>query len=548
MSKILFARWRALAGERKGSHAAGRKVLTLDRASLDEIVLEVQKYAEYAGLDGPAARRSAFLIDNALFHWLEAGGEGRELTVTFGRRLFSRLVTIEMEGPETSPFTASREDYGFGGSDVVISSGKRPGYAYEDGVNRLTLELRPEYNVLRAICIVAAAACAVGLLGNLLLPDALRESILSAVIDPVIETFFNLLRCIAGPMVFLSVTWGICGMGDSRLFGRVGRRVLLYSAGITALGALAGALCFPLLGAGLSSVSNADGSMSSLFEMILGIIPSSIVDPFLTGNTLQIIFLAIAVGISLITMSHRVGHLIHAVDQINLVVQHLMGVIGRLVPFLVFLLVTDMIWTGSLHLVSEMWRFFAVMLGVFVAVSLLIAAVAALRQRTGFRTVLRKNLPTLLVALTTASSAAAFSSNMEVSVKRFGIGEDLAGFSVPLGMVVHNPIAACYNVILVIFFAALYGVPCSIGWLVIGVVVSTVVAIASPPIPGGAAIVYALLFTQMGIPEEALAVVLVLDVITDFIVTAFECYVLPISMVNVAASLDLLDRDVLRKE
>ena len=110
----------------------------------------------------------------------------------------------------------------------------------------------------------------------------------------------------------------------------------------------------------------------------------------------------------------------------------------------------------------------------------------------------------------------------------------------------HNPIAACYNILLSIFFAASYGVQCSVGWLVVGVLVCTVVSISSPPIPGGAAVSYALLFAQMGIPEEALAVVLILDVITDFIVTAFECYVLPISLANIADALGQLDKDVLK--
>ena len=52
----------------------------------------------------------------------------------------------------------------------------------------------------------------------------------------------------------------------------------------------------------------------------------------------------------------------------------------------------------------------------------------------------------------------------------------------------------------------------------------------------------------MGIPEEALAVVLILDVITDFIVTAFECYVLPISLVNIAGKMGQLNLNILKNK
>lgn len=264
--------------------------------------------------------------------------------------------------------------------------------------------------------------------------------------------------------------------------------------------------------------------------MILGIVPSSIVEPFSTGNTLQIIFLAMAMGITLITMSSKVGELIIGVDQFNNVVQYLMGAISKLVPFIVFLLITEMIWSSSLSLVLSMWKFFIAMIATFLAITILLCAFTAIRQRAGFLTVAKKNLSTFIVSLTTASSAAAFSSNINAAKKKYGIADEMTGFSIPLGMIMHNPVAACYNILLAFYFAASYGVSCSFSWLIEAIVVSTIVAISTPPIPGGAAIGYALLFSQLGIPEEALAVVLILDVVTDFIVTAFECYILPISL------------------
>lgn len=536
-----------MAKQRIFSRENGGQVFVLSERSLDQIVCAVEDYAKSVRLDPASARRYAFLIDNALDYWLQHGCAGNEVQVTFGRRLFTPYVSIEMEGEKLDPYTVRSTDFGQGGSDIIVSSGQIPAYDYRDGVNILSLGLKREQNLIREICIVAVAAVIVGILGNALLTDAFRDKILTSVLDPVIDMFFNLLRCIAGPMVFLSVVWGICGIGDSRLFGRVGRKVLLYSVGITALGALVGAFSFPFIGNGLQRGALVDGKLSSLFEMILGIVPSSIIEPFSTGNTLQIIFLAVAIGIALITMSNKVGRLIIAVDQFNLVVRHLMGVIGKLVPFIVFLLITNMIWTGSLSLISSMWKFFIAVIVAFLVISALICLITALRNGTRFLTVAKKNLSTFLIALTTASSAAAFSSNLKAAEGKYGISEDLAGFSIPLGMIAHNPIAACYNIVLAIYFAASYGVSCSLGWLVIGIIVCTVVAISSPPIPGGAAISYTLLFAQMGIPNEGLAVVLILDVITDFIVTAFECYVLPVSLVNIARPLDKLDTDILRK-
>ena len=82
--------------------------------------------------------------------------------------------------------------------------------------------------------------------------------------------------------------------------------------------------------------------------------------------------------------------------------------------------------------------------------------------------------------------------------------------------------------------------------LVIAVIISTVIAIATPPIPGGGAVGYTVLFAQMGIPMEALAIALTIDIITDFIITAFEMLALPLSLVNIAASLGMIDEKILK--
>lgn len=520
----------------------------LSDSTLDEIVLLVEEYAKSLKVDDTSARRYGFLVDNALYFWLMHGGEDKEIHVTLGRHLFTPFVSVELAGEKLDPYKKKLSDFGAGGNDIIISSGQIPEYEYRDGSNIITLSLKRERSMMREICFVAIAAIAVGILGNTFFSEALRQTLLDTVVGPIIDMFFNLLRCIAGPMVFLSVVWGVCGIGDSRMFGRIGKKVLLYSVGITALGALVGTVAFPFLGNGLIGGTMIDGELSSLFDMILSIVPSSIVDPFLTGNTLQIIFIAIAMGIALITISNKARRIIIAVDQLNLVVQHLMGVIGRLVPFIVFLLITNMLWTNSLQLISSMWKFVIAIILAFTLIAILICAITSIKQGARFLSLAKKNLSTFIVALTTASSAAAFGSNLKAAKSNYGIANDMAGFSIPLGTIVHNPIAACYNIILSIFFAASYGVQCSIGWLVVGVIVCTVVSISSPPTPGGAAVSYALLFAQMGIPEEALAVVLILDVITDFIVTAFECYVLPISLANIADSLGQLDKDILRDE
>ena len=76
--------------------------------------------------------------------------------------------------------------------------------------------------------------------------------------------------------------------------------------------------------------------------------------------------------------------------------------------------------------------------------------------------------------------------------------------------------------------------------------IAAIVAIAMPPIPGGGAVAYTVLFAQIGIPAEALSVALAIDILTDFLITAFDMFVLPLTLINVSSRLSMIDREILR--
>ena len=77
-------------------------------------------------------------------------------------------------------------------------------------------------------------------------------------------------------------------------------------------------------------------------------------------------------------------------------------------------------------------------------------------------------------------------------------------------------------------------------------IVCTVVSVATPPIPGGGVVAYTILFAHMGIPSDAMAVAITIDILTDFAVTAFEMLCMPLSLIHTACQLNMIDTDILR--
>lgn len=521
----------------------------LTGAACDEIAAEIENFCAKQKLDRKETLRHRLSAEECLLYWLEQGGEGKAVRLRMGFRMLSPFILLEAEGAPLDPYRGESADFGSYCSGVLTNLRLAPEYSYDGTRNRLLFRMRPRRpGQVTVLAFVIAVAALVGVLGLFFLPDQLRTTLQDGIVIPIYDTFFNILSCIAGPMIFLAVTWGVYGIGDAATLGRVGKRLMLRYLGMVFLAAACCAVCFPLFGSGLTKTAGQGGQLGAITELILGIFPSTIIEPFATGNTLQIIFLALVIGIALLFLGRKTSSVARAIEQVNYLVQFLMELISRLVPFVIFLVVVNLIWSGELSALGSIWRLLAIFLGAAVLTGAAFLLSVALRHKVRPGVLLRKSSGTFLVALATASSAAAFSSNMSTCEKKYGISASLCSFGIPLGMVMHKPIAAIYNLLLVFFFAAVYHVPCSVTWIVLAVIVCGIVAVATPPIPGGGAVAYAILFAQLGIPTEAMAVALTIDILTDFAITAFEMFCMPFSLVHSAARLGMIDLDTLRGE
>lgn len=518
--------------------------LTAD--ACDEAAVLIADFCSKMNLDKKDAIRYRLAAEDCLERWLKGGLAGKPLTIRMGKRFRAPFIILEVEGPQYDPGAEDNEDFGPYCNSVLVSLGLEPEYSYERGRNRVRFRLRRKpLNQLVVLAIVLASALGVGFAG-LLLPDNVRATLLTGIVQPLYSTFFDLLRCIAGPMIFLSVAWGIYGIGDVETLGRIGKRLIIRYLRITGLVVLCASPLFFVLGPGLSESSSGGNQLASISEMVLGIIPSNIVEPFLSGNTLQIIFLAVVASLGLLYLGRRVSGVAEGIDQVNALVGFLMTAVSKIVPFAIFLVVVNMIWSGTLQSLTGVWKLIVVGLAAITVISIVFLVSTSIRRKVSVGLLARKILPSFTIALTTASSIAAFGTNTQTCEKKFGIDGELTGFGLPLGMVMHRPICATNFLFVAFFFAGEYGVACDPVWVGTAVFVACVLAIAAPPVPGGSAVVFAMLFAQMGIPEEALALALAVDVVADFYVTAFEQVCQLNTLVNVSAELDMIDLDTLR--
>ena len=133
---------------------------------------------------------------------------------------------------------------------------------------------------------------------------------------------------------------------------------------------------------------------------------------------------------------------------------------------------------------------------------------------------LKKAWPTLVIALTTASSAAAFNTNVNDANMELGVDRKLVEFGIPIGQVLFMPGLFATLFVAEACLAESCGLTITVPWLIIGFVTNYLVSTACPPVPGTGMMCFSVVFAQLGIPAEMMGIALAIDMITDFPTTA----------------------------
>ncbi|MDO5331453.1 MAG: cation:dicarboxylase symporter family transporter [Bacillota bacterium] len=499
-------------------------------------------------MDRKESIKQRLAFEEALLMWASSFGPEQEFELIVYKRLFTPYIAIRVIGRESiNPFTAIEGD-DFSRS-IINALSNEPEYFYSKGINTAVFKLvRPEMSPMIQIGFIILASVSIGILGQLLLPENVIASLLTYFVDPLYSTFLGLLSCIAGPLIFLSVAWGIYGVGDVATFNKLGKSLMGYYVVCVAITACLSVLCFPILGLHLTNTNTDYSQLFSLLQLFLDMFPKNIVEPFATGNTIQIIVLAIVMGIALLFLGKRSSAIATAIDQLNSIINFTLSIIGKLVPVFISLILIEIVWSGKLIVVADTWRLAIVDLAGFFICCLVLTLTTAVTLRISPGLVAKKSMPSALVAFSTSSSAASFEELVITANKRFGVGEALTKFGVPLGIVTSKMVLPIEYALAALYVASISEIKVSIGWLLTVAFVSAVTSVATPPIPGGSSIAFTMLFTQLGLSMENMGVILALDLVIDFFITGSNVYCIPLELACVANKFGLIDREVLTKD
>ena len=311
-----------------------------------------------------------------------------------------------------------------------------------------------------------AAAVLVGVLGNML-PEKIQDNMVDYILHFLSDAYMNLLNTFIGPMIFLSIVTGICGFGSVAAFGRAGKMMMTRFVGISflisGLYVIALRLMFPLM------PGDADGGsmLMNVLKLLFAILPSNPVKPFLEGNTLQIVFMALVVSGALLLAGSSVDLLRQGIFQAQRVIMDCVMFACLLLPVYILSSLVIQFWTNGAEVFLLLWKPVAAVARLSVAGMAVYLAVACRKLKVKVSVLLPKLLPDYLIGLATASSSAAFATTMEINEKKLGIDPAYSRTAVPIGCMLFTGSSPLIYLGVIVFLADRYGIRTDVGWWII---------------------------------------------------------------------------------
>ncbi len=337
---------------------------------------------------------------------------------------------------------------------------------------------------------------------------------------PFGQLFINLVRMVVVPLVFATLVAGAASVGDVGRLGRVAAKTLIYYFATTAIAIFIGLVLANLFQPGMgldlstANLKARDVTPPSLTQVLLNIVPINPMESLAKGSMLQIIFFAVLLGFSLSICGERVKVVTDFFNGMGEVMIRVTTIVMFYAPIGVFAL---MAFTVASHGLSVLLPLIKLVIIMYVACLLQILLVYLPCVKFSGLTpgrFLKGISEPLLIAFTTCSSAAALSTNL-ISVEKLGASRSVSSFSIPLGNTINMDGAAIYMGIAAIFAAEVYGIPMPLDKQFVVLLMALLASIGSMGVPGAALIMITMVFTQVGIPLEAIALVAGVDRIMD---------------------------------
>lgn len=356
--------------------------------------------------------------------------------------------------------------------------------------------------------------------------------------------FLNALKMIIVPLIFSSITVGVAGIGSGGNLGRLGGKTLLFYVSTTLAAILVGLVLINIInpgymdgkpvgdmlaldssGAEIANVAEGRGP-GDIAKVFQSMVPPNIFKAAAEGQILGIIFFAFLFGYFMTKLPSEKSALLLAFwEGIFAIVMKMTEWIMRFAPIGVYGLVATVVAEAGFHAVGPLAVFaftviLALLVHVLIVLPCLLKFVGGLSPYGFFRAM----APAMLTAFSTASSSATLPITMECVEDNVGVSNKISSFVLPLGATVNMNGTALYECAAAMFLAQAYGLDLTFGVQFSIVFIALLTSVGVAGVPSASLVAIAVILGAVGLPMEAIGVLLVFDRVLDMARTSVNIF------------------------
>lgn len=350
----------------------------------------------------------------------------------------------------------------------------------------------------------------------------------------VATVFTRLFQFIAVPTIALAVATTLATFGTQRDTQRIFRHTITYTLLTTLAASAVGMVLYLLIAPEnlpLDVVQNErfanavpqEVSSDSYVNHLISIVPNNVLRPFMEGNVLSVLLIAVAVGLALAKMpdSEERQFLMRGLTALQQLVSKLIHWLISILPIGIVAFAAQLsaeVSAGTV--VASIGKYVAVILGGNLLQFLVVLPLFLLARGLNPLLVMRRMMPAVLMALFTKSSAATLPVTIQTSEERLGVDPKVARFVLPICTTINMNGCAAFIFVTSMFVMQNGGIDLSLLTMLVWLLISVVAAIGNAGVPMGCFFLTMSLMSGIGAPVAILGVILPVFTVLDMIETA----------------------------
>lgn len=512
-----------------------------------EILEYIRKYLVEKKVSKANIIKTELLAEETIVLLAKHAPKGSKLHVSATKTLGDVYVELSMKGEEFNPSISISDITGLAQADatddeirdssesedairsiLLNAFGEKYKYSHLGNINRVRIIAEQSGKAtLYSTLLAMVSGLIFGALLNAVIPQSISDFVCQNLLRPVKTMFMSAITIIIAPVVFFSLVSCISQFKNLAELGKMAAKIMAVYVITTMIATALGMSIMTLIKPGewgfalgkeiaTDSISLPTGTVdTSVVSMIMNIVPNNLLKPFVEANTLQVMFLAILIGTAVGMIGKYSATLVEIFEACNSLFLTITTMIARLIPIAVFCSVALMIVNmggKSFLMVIEATVVQCGTVLIMICIYGLLVLVAGRFNPVQFYKNIKEGM---LTSFSLSSSSAAMPTNLKICTDKLGISPKLCNFSIPLGATVNMDGTCIYLSTMTLFLARAYGVEVTPSMMVSMVIMIILLSLGAPGVPGCALICMGVLLVQIGVPVEAMGLIIAVNPISD---------------------------------